>query len=95
MKRFIASALLLLASSTAAHASDDARYTCGYFVCVPGLDVIYFSEEGDFASSTYEDAVSSCEYNRGGKFGIEVCQEVVCVDNSKNGSRCKNAFVPN
>lgn len=95
MKRFVAAALLLFASSTSAYAFDDASYTCGYFVCVPGLDTIYFAKNGNWARDTYEDAVALCKYNRGGRFGVEVCEDVACVRNSKNGSRCKNAFVPN
>lgn len=93
MKKLVLLASVLLAPFSSAMA-DEANYTCGYFVCVPGLDVIYFSEDGDGAKGTFEDAVASCEYNRGGKFGLEICAEVACVDNSKNGSRCNNLFVP-
>lgn len=93
MKKLALLAGVLLAPFASVQA-DEATYTCGYFVCVPGLDVIYFAEDGDGAKRTYENAVSSCEYNRGSEFGIEVCEEVACVKNSKNGSRCNNLFIP-
>ena len=93
-KLLLASLIMFLPAMTSFGFDDEAEYTCGFFVCHPGVDIIYFSEDGDSASRTYWHAVKTCEYNRGGKFGLEICEEVACIDNSDNGSRCNNLFVP-
>ena len=94
MKKFLLLALALISPSLMASWDDDKSYTCGYFVCVPGADTIYFADSDDFARDAYWGAKRTCEYNRGRPFDIEICEKIACVDNSKNGSRCKNVFIP-